>query len=121
MRRQSAAGGELAPSLAQIRKTQDRVDEIVAGRELQRVDAGRLERLPQLRLARRRGGSEALPEPAVVGVDEELLAGLGILDDQETEIRQLLLQRVVEADRDDIVAPRELRERLRPPGRADES
>ena len=60
------------------------------------------------------GGREAPAEAAVVGVDEQLLAGLGVLDDQQAEVGQLHLQRIVEPHRDDLVALREVRERLAP-------
>ena len=53
-------------------------------------------------------------------VDEQLLAGLRILDDQKAQVRQLHFQRIVEADGDDIMAARKLCERLCPTGRADE-
>ena len=47
--RQAAAGGELAAPLAQVGEAQDRVDEVVVGRELERVDAGVAERRAQRR------------------------------------------------------------------------
>ena len=53
-------------------------------------------------------------------VDEQLLAGLRILDDQKAQVRQLHFQRIVESDGDDIMPARKLCERLRPAGRADE-
>ncbi len=63
---------------------------------------------------------EALAEALVVGVDEDLLAGLGVLDDEQPEVGQLHLQRIVEAHRDHLVARREMGERLAPAGTADE-
>ena len=78
--RHAAAGGELAAPLAQVGEAHDRVDEVVVGRELERVDAGVAERRAQLLLALLRRRREALAEAAVVRVDEELLAGLGVLD-----------------------------------------
>ena len=66
------------------------------------------------------GGGEAPAEAAVVAVDEQLLAGLGILHDEEPEVRQLHLHRIVEAHRDHVMALGEVGERLRPPRRADE-
>ena len=59
-------------------------------------------------------------KPAVVRVDEQLLAGLGILDDEQAEIGQLHLQRIVEPHRDHVVALGEVGERLGPARRADE-
>ena len=43
----------------------------------------------------------------VVGVDEQLLAGLGVLHHQQAQVGQLHLQRIVEPHRDDLVALRE--------------
>ena len=78
--RQHAAGRELAAPLAEVGEAQDRVDDLVVGRELERVDAGLAERRPQRLLPPLGGGGEAAPEEPVVRVDEELLAGLGVLD-----------------------------------------
>ena len=78
------------------------------------------ERATQFLLPPFGGRSKTLAKAAIVRVDENLLAGLGILNDEETEIRQLHFQRVVQTHGDDFVASRELRERLRPAGRADE-
>ena len=64
------------------------------------------------RCSRRRG--EALAEAAVVGVDEQLLAGLGVLHHQQAEVGQFDLQRVVQPHRDHLVALRELAERAPP-------
>ncbi len=64
--------------------------------------------------------SKRSAEAAVVGVDEQLLAGLGVLDDDHAEIGQVHLQRIVEAHGDDVVPLREMGQRLRPAGRADE-
>jgi len=51
-----------------------------------------------------------------MGVDEHLLAGLGVLDDQQTEVGQVHLQRVGEPHRQDLVPLCEMGERLRPAG-----
>ena len=64
-----------AALLAQVRKAQDRVDQIVLGRQLERVDAGMRARPSKQRSssrfpARRRRG-KTLPEAAIVRVDEE--------------------------------------------------
>ena len=68
----------------------------------------------RLGLAPLRGRGEALAEAAVVGVDEELLAGLGVLHHQHAEVGQLGLERVVQPHRDHLVALREAAERARP-------
>ena len=72
------------------------------------------ERRAQLLLARARRLREALAEAAVVRVDEQLLAGLGVLHHEQPEVGQLQLQRIVEAHGDHFVALREVRERLAP-------
>ena len=55
------------------------------------------------------GGGEALAKAAVVRVDDELLAGLGVLHRDQAEVGQLHLERVEQAHGDHLVAPRELR------------
>jgi hypothetical protein len=55
-----------------------------------------------------------------VGVDVELLAGLGILHDQRADIGKLDLAPVEQPDGQDLVPLRELVERPLPAGRADE-
>src|SRR5207249_6879557 len=47
MLRQAATAGELAAPLAQVGEAQDRIDEIVVGRQLERVHAGLAERRSQ--------------------------------------------------------------------------
>jgi hypothetical protein len=114
------AGGELGAALAQVGEAQDRVGEVVVGGELERVDAGVAEGLAQLELAAARELGEALAEAPVVRVDEELLAGLGVLHHEQADVRELHLERIVQAHRDHLMAAREQRERLGPAGRADE-
>ena len=117
---EAAADGELAPALAHIGETQNRVDEIVVRRQLERVHAGVAERGVELGLALLGRRLEPPAKSAVVRVDENLLTGLGILHDEHPQIRQLHFQRIVKAHGDDVVPLREMSERLRPAGRADE-
>ena len=77
-RLRAAPVGEAAALLLQVGKAQDGVDEIVVGSELERVDAGARQALAQLALAPFGGGPEALAKAGVVGVDEDMLAGLGV-------------------------------------------
>src|SRR3954453_21435542 len=56
----------------------DRPHEVLVGRDRLRLDAGPLERRPQLGLTPVRGFTEASSEPRVVRVDVELLAGLRV-------------------------------------------
>ena len=68
------------------------------------VHAGSLERVAQRRLALLGGLVEAAPERLVVGVDVELLAGLGVLHEQRADVGQLDLAPVEQADGQDLVA-----------------
>src|SRR5215470_9947385 len=120
MRRQNSAAAQLAAALAQVGKAQNRVDEIVLGRKLQRVHAGAAKRGAQLPLAPLRCTGEAPAEAAIVRIHEQLLAGLRILHDEQSQIGQLHFERIVEAHRDDLVPQAETGERLRPAGCADE-
>ena len=65
----------------------------------------RLKAVGHGRLALAGGLLEAAPEARVVGVDVELLAGLGVLHDQRPDVGQLDLARVRQADGEDLVAP----------------
>src|SRR5207247_563508 len=120
MSRQATAGRELAAPLAQVGKAQDRVDKVVAGGKLERIHTRCLERPAELGFPLFRRRDKALSKAAIMRVDEQLLAGLRILDDQKAQVRQLHFQWIVEADGDDIMAARKLCEGLRPTGRADE-
>ena len=102
------AGGEPAAALAQVGEAQDRVDQVVVGgraRARRRRRRGSAARSSASR--RSRGGGEALAEAAVVRVDEQLLAGLGVLHHEQAEVGQLHLERIVQPHRDDLVALRE--------------
>src|SRR4051812_45425766 len=93
--RERAARGELRPALAQIGEAQDGIDEIVFGRELERVDPGLTEGCAEFALAARGGFRETLSKRAVVRIDEELLARFRILDDEHAHIGQLHLEWIV--------------------------
>ena len=58
--------------------------------------------------------AEAAPEARVAGVDEQLLAGLGVLHDDDAGVGQLDLAGVPQPNRDDLVPLREERERRAP-------
>ena len=64
--------------------------------------------------------AKRLRKPPVVGVDEELLAGLGVLHRHQAEVGQVHLERIEQAHGGDFVALRELAERFVPARRADE-
>jgi hypothetical protein len=105
---------------SQVGEAQDGVSEIVVGGQFQRVDACLPERGADVRLAALGDRGKALPEPAVMGIDQDLVARLRVLHHHHAEIGKLHFQAVVEAHGDDLMAPRELRQRLLPSGQADE-
>ncbi len=102
------------------RHADDRRDEILIGGQRDRVHAGPLERVPQRRLAHRRGFPEPPPKPLVVGVDVELLAGLGVLHQQGADVGQLDLAPIEQPHGEDFVALGQQAERPLPARRADE-
>ncbi len=57
----------------------------------------------QLRLTVLAGLAQPMTELGVARVDDELLAGLRVLDDDHAGVGKLVLTRVEEADRDDLV------------------
>ena len=89
-------------------------DEVVLGRDLVDVDPGAEGRRAQLGLALLAGSAEPMPELGVARVDGELLAGLGVLDDDHAGVGKLVLARVEEPDRDDLVALGQLQQRPLP-------
>ena len=74
----------------------------------------------QLRLALLAGLAQATAELGVARVDRELLSGLGVLDHDHAGVGKLVLARVEEADRDDLVTLGQLQQRTLPSGRGDE-
>ena len=90
------------------------------GRHLVDVDAGAQRRRAQLRLAVLAGLAQPAAEVGVARVDDELLAGLRVLDDDHAGVGELVLARVEEADRDDLVTLGQLEQRALPPRRGDE-
>ena len=105
----AAAAGKLAALLAQIGKAQHRVEQVVVRRQLQGVDAGLRERRPQRQVALLDAAPRSACGSAIVRVDDQLLAGLGVLERHQAEVGQIHLERVEQADRDDLVAPRQTR------------
>ena len=67
-----------------------------------------------VRLALLGGGGEALAEALVVGVDDDLLAGLGVLHRHQADVGQVHLERVEQAHRRHLVALRQLAEGASP-------
>ena len=74
----------------------------------------------QLRLAVLAGLAQAAAELGVARVDDELLSGLGVLDDDHAGVGKLVLARIEQPDRDDLVALGQPEQRPLPAGRGDE-
>ena len=93
-----------APPLARLDDADERADEVVRRSTPRRCRRrrGASARAARPRAARR--PREAAAELGVARVDDELLAGLGVLDDDHAGVGQLELARVEQADRDDLVA-----------------
>ena len=68
----------------------------------------------------RRGDCESLAETPTARVDSKLPPGLGVDEIEEPDVRQLLLARVSDLDRDHVMVPGELQERSAPLLRAAE-
>ena len=66
------------------------------------------------------GGQQSPAELGIARIDDELLAGLGVLYDQEPGVGQLVLARIDQTDGDDLVAFGEAHQRPIPPRLADE-
>jgi hypothetical protein len=64
--------------------------------------------------------AKAFAKTRVMGVDQQLLAGLRVADGHQAEIGQVQLHRVEQAYRDHVMSLRELAQRLFPAWRADE-
>ena len=69
------------------------------------TSAARSQRSRAVRAGGRARG-ERLADARVAGVDDVALAGLGLLELDEPDVGQLALARIVEHDRDDVVAAR---------------
>src|SRR5690606_18115193 len=84
------------------------------------IDARTAEGRTQFRFAPVRTPRQAFPKTPVVGIDEYLLAGLGVLHHDESEDREFLLEGAEERERQGLLVVREMAERLVPARRADE-
>ena len=80
----------------------------------------RLEGAQQSFLLRFGGGGEAGAEIPVMGVDEQLLAILRVLEGEKPQVGKPHLQGIGEAHRDHVMAAGKLAQRLLPARRADE-
>ena len=99
---------------------QQRLDEIAAGVDAVQRHPGPAHAGPQSGLALVDAVAEAGAEPRIGGVDEQLLAGLGVLDHDQADLGERVVRGVDHPQRDDVVAVREPDERALPLARADE-
>ena len=109
-----------ASLLAHGDHAEEHAHEVVVGGEVVVVHAGAADRGAQLLVARRDRLAEPAAEPGIAGVDDELLAGLGVLQHDDTGVDQPDLPAVPDADRDDLVSLREHPEHPLPSRLADE-
>ena len=79
-------------------------------------------RIPAARRASRSStpGAEPGAQQRVAGVDDELLPGLGVFDDDEADVGQLVIGGVDDAQGDDLVARHQAQQRPSPVAVADE-
>src|SRR5205085_8730177 len=126
--RRAAAGppGPRAPratgrsALPPAQEDRERPEPLALGREDDVPDAERGERRRDLvPLGRRRSG-EPGAQLRAPRVDPELPAGLGVDEPELAHVRELLLARIADLDRDDVVPPREREQRPPPVERAAE-
>ena len=120
MLREVSARRQLSSPLAQVCESQNSIDKIVICRQLQRIHAGLAERRPELLLASLGNRRKALPESSIMGVDEQLLAGLGVPHHEQSQVRQLHLQRIIEPHRHDLMTLCKVGQRLGPARHTDE-
>ena len=110
-----------AAALAHVGEAHDGLDQVVVGREFERVDADLGQRLragrPRVRAAMR---AKRLRKPASCVSTQQLLAGLGVAQRHQAEVGQFEFERIEQAHRDHVMALRQLRQRLLPAGLADE-
>src|SRR5262245_27436358 len=120
MLRQVSARRQLSSPLAQVCEPQNSIDKIIVCRQLQSVDAGLTKRRPELLLASLGNRRKALPKSSIVGVDEQLFAGLGVPHYEQAQVRQLHLQRIIEPHRHDLMTLCKVGQRLGPARHTDE-
>ena len=104
----------------QIGEAQDRIDDVVLGREFQRIHAGGTEGGAQVFLAFGGHRRKALAKSAIVRVDQHLLACFAVLHEHHPQVRHFHFERIVESHGDHFMPLRELAQRCGPPRRADE-
>ena len=107
-------------SLTQHGETHDLFREVVFGGKAHHVHPGASQSIAQFVLASASGFREPRAETLVVSVDVKLFGGLGVLQDHGSDVRQLHLSRVIQTDRQHLVALRQRSEWAIPTGSADE-
>ena len=89
MLREAATGSQLAAPPPQIGKAQNSIDQIIVGRQLKSIHTSIGEGAAELTLAALRQRREARSKSAVVGIDQQLLPGLGVAHRNQSKIGQL--------------------------------
>src|SRR3954471_10294442 len=112
----AGAQGGLAP--AQVRG--EDAQPVAAGRELDVVRPRAAQGGADLFALGRRGGGEAVPDPALAGVYVDLAAGLGIDEPEVAGVDEVLFARVDDLDRHHAMAGAQRLQRTLPVARAAE-
>src|SRR5262245_43901430 len=120
MLREVSARRQLSSPLAQVCESQNSIDKIIVCRQLQRVHAGLTERRPEFLLASLGYRRNALSEGSLVGVDDQLFAGVGVPHHEQSQVMQLHLQRIIEPHRLDLMTLCKVGQRLGPARHTDE-
>ena len=94
-----------------LRRKTTRAQPVTGGRQHDVPDACRGERLGDLRSPGRCGGERSLSLRLAC---RRRAAGLGVHEPEQPDVRELLLARVANLDRDDVVVPGELEQRAPP-------
>ncbi len=96
------------------------LDEIVLGRHDVEVDPGPRHRVADGLVLLLGRGQQAAAELRIARIDEQLLAGLGVLDEQQPGIGELVFAGIDQPDGDDLVPLGEPQQRALPSRLADE-
>ena len=93
----------MCPALAQSGEPEQRIHQVVVGRELDAIGARDRQGFAQCALALGSKRREAPAEGVLVRIHEQLLSGLGVFHDHQTDVGQGHLERIVEPHGEDVV------------------
>src|SRR5579871_991613 len=93
---------------------------IIVGGDGMEVDAGSRRGPADCLVARSAGGTKPAPQLGIARIDEQLFAGFGVLDDEQTGVGKIELASIEQPDGDDLVASGEVEEGALPVRLADE-